>query len=261
VVSLLRRGGRYLKRKLRAFALGTGVQCVPSDASITYSQAGEDRVLAFLLGALGIHRPSYIDIGAHHPRRGNSTYLLYSQGSRGVCVEPNPEFAATLKGERPNDVTVEAGIVPRSGLNLQYYMFAESTFNTFSEAEANIRINAGGEGGRLLKVATVRTLTLDELLSEYAPLGVDVLAIDIEGMDEVVVSESNLIVRPKIIMVETVPFSGRHPVRKTMGIVEILVAKRYRLVADTYINTIFIDESLLSEISPVSVTHSSGRAV
>lgn len=39
----------------------------------SYSQCGEDRILAFIFRSLGIDKPSYLDIGAHHPYMLNNT--------------------------------------------------------------------------------------------------------------------------------------------------------------------------------------------
>jgi FkbM family methyltransferase len=243
----IHKGLRYLCRKLCGGCPQAGAT-VPKDAAFSFSQAGEDRVLFFLLNALGIVKPAYVDIGAHHPTRANSSFLLYHNGARGVCVEPNPELAAILRIERPEDTIVEAGVVPADGESLRYHMFQEPTFNTFSAEEACIRSKLGGDGGRLLRVVDVNTLTLDELMSRYTPSGLDVLAVDIEGLDEAIITGSSLIIRPKMIMIETVPFSNRHPVRKDLSIIEKMRGRGYHLIADTYVNTIFIDESLMAVV-------------
>lgn len=253
-----KRALRFLKRQVLGIRKTVPAGSLPVGAALSYGQAGEDRILAFLFGSLGIRQPSYIDIGAHHPIYCNSTYLFYSQGSHGVCVEPNPEFATALRTERPRDLVVEAGIVPIADQKLMYHMFREATFNTFSSEEAEIRIRHGGTGGNLLKIVEVVTLTLDQLMLSHFPHGVDLLAIDVEGLDESLLRHSQLPIRPKLIMVETVPFSNRHPVVKRMEIVRLMKGKGYQVVADTYINTIFADESLVS-IAECDVTDNSAR--
>src|SRR5439155_8551863 len=76
----------------------------------TYSQAGEDRILRFLFNSLSKASISYLDIGTNHPSMGNNTYLFYSSGSRGVCVEPNPEMGRLIKRMRPRDKYLNVGI-------------------------------------------------------------------------------------------------------------------------------------------------------
>ena len=48
----------------------------------SYSQTGEDIIIKTALADLGISKPSYLDIGAHHPYYLNNTALFYKQGSQ-----------------------------------------------------------------------------------------------------------------------------------------------------------------------------------
>lgn len=59
-------------------------------AMISYSQFGEDLLAQEILG---YERCDifYIDIGAFHPISKSNTYIFYKRGSRGMCVEPNPQ--------------------------------------------------------------------------------------------------------------------------------------------------------------------------
>lgn len=47
---------------------------------ITYSQFGEDLVVANIFALLGVKRPTYLDVGANHPLKGSNTALLYARG-------------------------------------------------------------------------------------------------------------------------------------------------------------------------------------
>src|SRR5262245_32360976 len=49
----------------------------------SFAQSGEDRIVNFLCGYLGISPIDYIDVGAHDPIGGNNTYLFYQKGHRG----------------------------------------------------------------------------------------------------------------------------------------------------------------------------------
>lgn len=57
---------------------------------ITYSQHGEDMIIANIFSILNITKPTYLDIGANHPLKGSNTALLYSRGSHGTIVDANP---------------------------------------------------------------------------------------------------------------------------------------------------------------------------
>ena len=55
----------------------------------SYSQAGEDQLVRYLFQSMGIANPTYLDIGANHPYICSNTFLFYSRGSKGVCIEPD----------------------------------------------------------------------------------------------------------------------------------------------------------------------------
>ena len=57
-----------------------------------------------------VTRPSYLDIGAHHPTHFSNTYFFYATGSSGVTVEPDPTLHAQLRNKRPNDVHLNVGV-------------------------------------------------------------------------------------------------------------------------------------------------------
>lgn len=79
-----------------------------------YSQHGEDFAVLNIFNRLGIERPSYIDVGAHHPWELSNTALLYKRGSRGVCIEANPFVMHRFWEERPEDRSICAAVVGRA---------------------------------------------------------------------------------------------------------------------------------------------------
>src|SRR5215831_18702667 len=81
----------------------------------TYSQCGEDLLVANIFTLIGIPTPSYLDVGAHHPLHVSNTALLYARGSRGINVEANPELIPAFHTLRPGDVTVNVGVGPQRG--------------------------------------------------------------------------------------------------------------------------------------------------
>ena len=76
----------------------------------SFAQCGEDRIVWFLCGYLGISPIDYIDVGAHDPVAGNNTYLFYRMGHRGVLIEPNGTMCRKLRPVRPDDRVLEAGV-------------------------------------------------------------------------------------------------------------------------------------------------------
>jgi hypothetical protein len=76
----------------------------------SYAQHGDDFQILNLFNLLGIDRPTYIDLGAHHPETISNTKLLYDRGSRGINVEANPNLFKAFESQRLGDGTV----IPKS---------------------------------------------------------------------------------------------------------------------------------------------------
>ena len=90
----------------------------------------------FIVKAMQIDDITYLDIGAHHPTQFSNTYLFYKRGFRGVLVEPDPELMASIRGARPRDVCIEAGVGIEAATTAQFFVMSTRTLNTFSEGEA-----------------------------------------------------------------------------------------------------------------------------
>ena len=101
----------------------------------SYSQSGEDIIISDLFNRLGIAQPTYLDIGANEPMALSNTYRLYTRGSKGVCVEPNPILFEKLRMKRKKDVCINKGVAFDERSEATYFMFPEKFhgLNTFSE--------------------------------------------------------------------------------------------------------------------------------
>lgn len=53
----------------------------------SYSQEGEDLVLARIFGNLKLTTGFFVDIGAHHPTRFSNTFYFYRRGWCGINVD------------------------------------------------------------------------------------------------------------------------------------------------------------------------------
>lgn len=170
-------------------------------AEVTYSQEGEDRVLARMLGPQ--KDGFYVDIGAHHPIRFSNTYLLYRFGWRGVVVDPAASTIESFKAVRPRDTTVQVAVGRQRGV-LTYYEFDEPAMNTLSGERAEFVTRTTGY--QLLSTRTVSVERLDEILERTVPSGtsIDVLSVDAEGMDEEVLASNDWAAfTPRIIVAES----------------------------------------------------------
>ena len=175
---------------------------LPWNSQVSYSQFGEDMILAWLFrGKRGTG--FYVDIGAFHPVACSNTYALYCRGWRGVCVEPRPDVADEFRIYRPRDVILEAAVTPQPAEMVEFFLFDEPTLNTADPAEAGRTVACGR---KLLARRSVPAKTLTQVFDLAAPLGdrIDVLSIDVEGLDEAVLRSNDWARhRPAVIVFES----------------------------------------------------------
>lgn len=206
----------------------------------TYSQAGEDQILNFLFGTIGITKPTYIDIGANKPDFGSNTYLHYRlMGSRGVCIEPDPNLFKKFRNARPEDTCLNVAIGFDDIKEADFFIFNEPSLNTMSETEAKAR-DAAGEY-KLIGKIKIQVMRLEEILQQYFAKLPDYISLDVEGIDFEVLKSFDFDTYPAPVwVVETIDYSPNHIKTKNWEMIEFMKAKGYFVYADTYINTIFV---------------------
>jgi FkbM family methyltransferase len=142
---------------------------------VSYAQHGDDFMLLNLFQMMGISKPTYLDLGAHHPSVISNTKLLYDRGSSGVNVEANPNLISELRIERPRDKCVQVGVGPAPGQRA-FHMYSETSGrNTFSLNEVAATVK---------RKIMVEVKTLDQIVDQYCGnVYPDLLNCDIEGLD------------------------------------------------------------------------------
>jgi FkbM family methyltransferase len=212
-------------------------------AQRSYSQCGEDLVIRFLFNLLGVARPGYMDLGAHHPTYLSNTKKLYSERSCGINVEANPDLIAGFRRYRRRDLNLNVGIVPehRNGQSVDFYVMNAPAMSTFSADEAR-RLEAE-TSIRVVKTIPVSVRGLNSLVNEHcAGAFPDLLTVDIEGTDELVVPALYATEgprRPKVVCIETLSYSESGGANKRQDLIDAIRDVGYEVYADTYINTIF----------------------
>jgi len=210
---------------------------------ISYSQCGEDLIMNFIFNCLRIDKPSYIDIGAHHPFWLSNTFFFYKKGSRGINIEPNPQLIAQFNKHRKKDINLNIGI---SGSNeeLDFYIMSAPTMSTFSLDEAK-RLEQE-TAFRIVAQKKITVKHIQSILDDYnSGIFPDFLSLDVEGLEEEILSsidfENNY---PKVICLETITYSEKNDEKKETSLIDLLESKGYFIYGDTYINTIFVKESV-----------------
>jgi FkbM family methyltransferase len=148
----------------------------------SYSQEGEDLVLAVLMEPNLPTSGFYVDIGAHHPTRFSNTMYFYNRGWRGLNVDARPGFATEFNALRQRDIAVDCGVSSQAG-ELLFYEFNEPALNTFDGEIAERR--DGNQNYQIQRKVPVRVRTLVSLLDQYVGQNqqIDFLSVDVEGLD------------------------------------------------------------------------------
>lgn len=151
---------------------------------ISFSQHGEDMLIVSLLDQMGIEKPSYLDLGAHHPTCISNTALLHSRGSRGVNVEANPHLIEAFNKERPGDINICCGVGPNPGIATLYMVDHASPINTLRKETAEENAARPGYNNPIREELRVQTVTLEHIIRNYCDgIFPDFLNCDIEDFD------------------------------------------------------------------------------
>ena len=199
-------------------------------------------MIKYVFWLRGIHRPTYLDIGANHPFQFSNTAIFYLAGCRGVNIEPNPLLIASFQSARPEDINLNVGVGAKPG-TLDFYSMEDTTLSTFSESEYE---NLCRQGHKLAMVSKVDVLPISEVITEHCGgTFPDFLTIDIEGMEQEVLADIDFdkYGGPKVICLETAEYSsdGAGPKRKEL--MAFIESKAYLLYADTNLNSIYVKRS------------------
>lgn len=173
--------------------------------NITYSQFGDDMQLINLFRQIGIEKPSYLDIGAHHPYVMSNTAALYLKGSRGINVEADKDLLLAFVAEREEDINVQAVVAETAGTGTFYHLAKAPGCSTLLKKRAEDFVHELPQYGPIDE-QKVTTVTLDKIVTEFCKGGSypDFLNINIGGNEYEVLKSSELLYSngPAIIDVE-----------------------------------------------------------
>lgn len=171
--------------------------------NVTYAQHGEDLAVVAIFDLLNIEKPSYLDVGAHHPFNISNTALLYSRGARGVNVEANPDLMGSFYELRPGDLSLNIGVAPKSGTMTFYRTTQLSSTNTFEKKQVEWLL-AESPYLKVVDTLEIEVVTLNDLVQKYCGgrfpnfLSIDAESLDVDIWEGVDFSHS----RPDVICAE-----------------------------------------------------------
>lgn len=222
----------------------------------SFSQSGEDMICEYVLKFLrtDISRVNYLDLGANHAKELSNTYKFYKMGGRGVLVEANPELIPELTENRKGDVILNNVIVPSdevSGGSTDFYVLSGDGLSTL-DYESAVRACEANPSITIKQKYSVNTVTVSEILDRYFKDGMDILNIDLEGIEYQILKEFDFSkIRPKIILLESIEYRPYLVTEKSLSqdTAALLKANNYTEYAFTGINSVFLDKDFADRIN------------
>lgn len=230
---------RIIRKSLRALIRKIRHGMFSRWSRISFSQECEDLLIIDQLREKKKKKGFYVDVGGLHPMRFSNTYLLYRKGWRGIIIEPNPDAEKLFRKVRPQDIFIPEGVASSSGA-LEYFRFEEPALNTFDAELARVREQE--QGRRLRDRLSRRISPLSDILDSHLPEGtdIDVMSIDVEGLDEEVLRSNNWQkYRPQWLIVEIDLSNGWIIHLPTNPSLLFLVSMGYQAVIKTGRSVIF----------------------
>lgn len=215
----------------------------------TYSQAGEDRIISFILKNLGENKQgcSYLDIGCNHYKELNNTYHFYENGMRGVLVDANPRFIDDIRENRPEDTILNVGIGEKTSEKLRFYILNGDGLSSFNK-ETIDRALQESSWLKIEQEIEVPVITINEIFEKYFYTVPTIVSVDIEGDELSILKSINMErYRPLIYIIETIEYREKIDLsNKRIDIIEYMQSQDYKEYAFTGVNSIFLDAKQFS---------------
>jgi hypothetical protein len=202
-----------------------------------YSQFGEDIIVLNLFLQMGIGKPTYLDLGAHHPFDISNTALLYLRGSRGINVEPNASLIKAFKMHRPEDINLCLGVAPQSKPAMNFFSH-DKAIGKVSGRNSFVREQSEAHGA--VEAIPTRVMSVEDIVFNYANGAFpDFMSVDVEGWDsEIIKSIDYAKGSPKVICVEM--FCGMSGQFNYTTDIKRALGDRYFMVFKCGANGIFV---------------------
>jgi FkbM family methyltransferase len=218
---------------------------------LTYSQFGEDLMVANVFALLEISQPTYLDVGANHPIAGSNTALFYARGNRGVIVEANPHLMPIWREIRPSDLALNLGVAPERGELPFLFIDDFSGRNTFHQEYADA-LTRQDQRFNVQSTKMIQTVPINDIVAEHLDgRWPDFLTLDIEGMDYAVLESARFDGSgPKVICVEVRNGAGDDI---SEPFLKLLPEKGYTSVFRTWSNLIAVRQDAVQALHLRSV--------
>jgi len=210
-------------------------------ALVSYAQNQEDIMLWRALRH--VRDGFYIDVGAADPDDLSVSKTFYDLGWRGINVEPNGRYFATLCKARPRDINLRVGVGREAGSEI-FFNVIGTGLSTF---DRDVAMDHRARGYDVVE-QTFEMTTLAEICRQHRPAGpIHFLKIDVEGTEGDVLAGADFAAfRPWIVLVEaTVPLSQA---TSCAGWEPLLTGQGFCFVWFDGLNRFYLSEEMTGEL-------------
>ena len=185
----------------------------------------------------------FIDIGCHHPFKGNNTYLLYKSGWSGINIDLNQLGIDLFDIARPRDKNICTAISNKDGF-IEYYLPDNNPLSTEITIERKFSKILQEHHGNQYEAFKTKSMTWNSLEDEYKNFfkKINFFKIDIEGADLKVLKSIDLNkLKVKLIMIEASNFDSND----RNETINYLNSKNFTILFDNNLNIIFENKNLV----------------
>ena len=143
------------------------------------SQFNEDKIILNLFPKKFVG--NFVDIGCYHPTKYNNTYLFYKYGWNGLNIDLNPLSIELFNYLRPRDINICAAISDKETKKKLLYTGDLSPENTIQNSHKSFLQKKHNYKNKDIKIKSIKTVKLLNLLKKHNLNKIDFLNIDIEG--------------------------------------------------------------------------------
>ena len=189
---------------------------------ISYSFNGVDLIINYIFKDK--KKGFYIDVGAQHPISNNNTFLLYKRGWSGINIDLDKKNIDLFNIARPNDINLNIAISDTKGKADLYFYHESSAINTLSYKISKF------QKAKITEIKKINVNSLNNILNEINfSRPIDYLNIDVEGLEEKVLSGFNIKkFKPKVISVEFLDLKMKKLEFKNNNINNLLESNLYK---------------------------------
>jgi FkbM family methyltransferase len=175
------------------------------------------------------------------------TKIFYHRGWSGINIEANPEKYGKFLKNRPRDINLNVAIGKKSEFS-KFYIMTSSAMSTLDKCLADSMVQSGS--AQIKRVVEIAVTPLREIIDSYADSPIDLLNIDIEGMDLDAVESLDFPTLPAQKWPKWISVENVMPLKNTLQMGSVTFLQQFGYGINCVLPHVTILKSPFVEVSP-----------